>query len=82
MSGEVHFHRKVVVSLNLGPLPTYLLCVFFFGGVQLILNRGSTKCWSAARAALLAALLLSLALLMEIRLSSVDSTAATLADSC
>ena len=33
------------MSLSVGSLPTYLptLCVCFFGGVQLILNRGSSK---------------------------------------
>ena len=41
MSGEVHLHRKVVGSLNLGILSNYLLYAFFWGGVQLILNRGS-----------------------------------------
>ena len=43
MREEVHFHQKVVGNLSLGRLSTYLLQVFFLGGVQLILNRGSTK---------------------------------------
>ena len=45
MSGEAHLHREVVESSSVGSLslPTDLLCVFFLGGVQLILNRGSTK---------------------------------------
>ena len=41
MSGEAHLHQKVVVSLSVGCLSTYLLQVFFWGGVQLIVNRGS-----------------------------------------
>ena len=41
MSGEAHFDRKVAVSLSVGSLPTYLLCVLFLEGVQLVLNRGS-----------------------------------------
>ena len=32
MSGEVHLHRKVVGSLNLGILSNYLLYAFFWGG--------------------------------------------------
>ena len=30
MSGVVHLHRKVVVSLSVGSLPTYLVFFFFF----------------------------------------------------
>ena len=29
MSGVVHLHRKVVVSLSVGSLPTYLAFIFF-----------------------------------------------------
>ena len=29
MSGVVHLHRKVVVSLSVGSLPTYLVFFFF-----------------------------------------------------
>ena len=32
MREEVHFHQKVVGSLNLGCMSTYLLQVFFWGG--------------------------------------------------
>ena len=41
MREEVHLHRKAVGNLSLGFLSTYLLHASFFGGVQLILNRGS-----------------------------------------
>ncbi len=41
MREGVHLHRKAVGSLSLGVLSTYLLHASFFGGVQLILNRGS-----------------------------------------
>ena len=41
MREEVHFHQKVVGNLSLGRLSTYLLQVFFLGGVQSIVNRGS-----------------------------------------
>ena len=43
MREEVHLHRKVVGSLNLGCLPTYLSQVFFLEGVQSIVNRGSIR---------------------------------------
>ena len=41
MSGVVHLHRKVVVSLSVGSLPTYLVFFFFLGGVILIPSGGS-----------------------------------------
>ena len=41
MSGVVHLHRKVVVSLNVGSLPTYLVFFSFLGGVILIPSGGS-----------------------------------------
>ena len=41
MREEVHLHRKAVENLSSGFLSTYLLHASFFGGVQLILNRGS-----------------------------------------
>ena len=43
MSGAVHLHQKVVGSLNLGFLPTYLVFFFFLGGGLLIPNGGSTS---------------------------------------
>ena len=43
MREEVRFHQKVVGSLNLGCLPTYLSQVFFLEGVQSIVNRGSNN---------------------------------------
>ena len=42
MSGVAHLHRKVVGSLSVGSLPTYLLFVFGLGGCLLILSGGST----------------------------------------
>ena len=42
MSEVVHLHQKVVVSLNVGSLPTYLVFFSFLGGVILIPSGGST----------------------------------------
>ena len=41
MSGVAHLHRKVVGSLSVGSLPTYLLFVFGLGGCLLIPSGGS-----------------------------------------
>jgi hypothetical protein len=43
MSGVAHLHRKVVGSLSVGSLPTYLLFVFGLGGCLLILSGGSMQ---------------------------------------
>ena len=40
VSGVVHLHRKVVVSLSVGSLPTYL--VFFFGGGVILIPSGGS----------------------------------------